>query len=80
MGEGVGENENEVLVVRCGFTDFGNMQKALEDKQIPVLTSQFEWIPTTTVELSDEHAEEVLKLVARLEEDEDVQLVFHNMA
>jgi YebC/PmpR family DNA-binding regulatory protein len=80
MGEGVGENENEVLVVRCGFTDFGNMQKALEDKQIPVLTSQFEWIPTTTVELSDEHAEEVLKLVARLEEDDALQLVFHNMA
>lgn len=80
MGEGVTEDGTEVLVVRCSFADFGKMQKALEDKNIVVITSQFEWIPTTTVELSEEHGEEVLKLVARLEADEDVQQVFHNLA
>ena len=80
MGEGTTEDGQEVLVVRCAFSDFGNMQKALEDKGIPVLTSQLEWIPSTTVELSEEHAEEVLKLVAKLEQDEDVQRVFHNLA
>jgi len=80
MGEGVDENGKEVLVVRCGFSDFGNMQKALEERKIPVLTSHLEWIPATTVELPEDQAEEVLKLVAKLEQDEDVQRVFHNLA
>ena len=80
MGEGVSEDGKDVLVVRCAFTDFGKMQKALEDMDIKVLTSQFEWIPATTVELPEDQAEEVLKLVARLEADEDVQHVFHNLA
>ena len=80
MGEGVTEDGKEVLVVRCAFADFGKMQKALEERDIKVVTSQFEWIPATTVELPEDQAEEVLKLVARLEADEDVQHVFHNLA
>lgn len=80
MGDGVTEDGKEVLVVRCAFSDFGKMQKALEDMDIKVLTSQFEWIPSTTVELPEDQAEEVLKLMARLEADEDVQHVFHNLA
>ena len=80
MGEGVDEDGKEVLVVRCGFSDFGNMQKALEERKIPVLTSHLEWIPSTTVELPEDQAEEVLRLVAKLEQDEDVQRVFHNLA
>ncbi|MEO5907407.1 MAG: YebC/PmpR family DNA-binding transcriptional regulator [Saprospiraceae bacterium] len=80
MGEGSNENGQDVLVVRCDFADFGNMQKAIEDKNISVLSSQLEWIPSTTVELDDVGAEEVLKLVAKLEQDEDVQRVFHNLA
>lgn len=80
MGEGVTEDGKEVLVVRCAFADFGKMQKALEERDIKVLTSQFEWIPATTVELDEAAAEEVLKLVARIEADEDVQHVFHNLA
>lgn len=80
MGEGTTEDGQEVLVVRSGFSDFGAMQKALEDKGITVLSSGLEWIPATTVELPEDQAEEVLKLVARLEQDEDVQRVFHNLA
>jgi YebC/PmpR family DNA-binding regulatory protein len=80
LGEGVNEDGVDVLVVRCAFTDFGNMQKALEDKNITVVNSQLEWIPMNMVELSEEQAEEVLKLVARIEADEDVQSVFHNLA
>ena len=80
MGEGTTEDGQEVLVVRCGFSDFGNMQKALEEKKITVSSSNLEWIPATTVELPENQAEEVLKLVAKLEQDEDVQLVFHNLA
>jgi YebC/PmpR family DNA-binding regulatory protein len=80
LGEGTGENGEEVLVVRCGFTDFGNMQKALEDKGLTPISAEVEWIPSNTVELSEEQSQEVLKLVDKLEQDEDVQKVFHNLA
>ncbi|WP_431211254.1 YebC/PmpR family DNA-binding transcriptional regulator [Puia sp. P3] len=79
MGEGSGENDETVIVLRAAFTDFGNMQKALEEKGITPISSEIEWIPTTTVELSEEQAQDVLKLVDRLEQDEDVQKVFHNL-
>ena len=79
LGEGTGENGETVLVVRCGFTDFGNMQKALEDKGITPISAELEWIPTVTVPVNDEQAEEVSKLIERLEQDEDVNKVFHNM-
>lgn len=77
--EELGENDEGNLVIHCAFNDFGTMQKALEDKGIEPLSSELEWIPTTITELPDDQAEEVLKLVARLEEDEDVQKVFHNL-
>lgn len=80
MGEGTGENGEPVMVIRVGFTDFGNMQKALEEKGITPMTSELEWIPSTTVELSEEQAQDVLKLVDKLEQDDDVQKVFHNLA
>jgi YebC/PmpR family DNA-binding regulatory protein len=79
MGEGTGENGEDVLVLRCGFTEFGSMQKALEEKGIAPLSAEVEWIPNTTTELPEEQAQDVLKLVDKLEQDEDVQKVFHNL-
>jgi YebC/PmpR family DNA-binding regulatory protein len=79
MGEGSGENGESILVLRCAFNDFGKMQKALEEKNITPLSAEVEWIPTITVPLNDSQAEEVSKLVERLEQDDDVQKVFHNM-
>lgn len=79
LGEGTGENDEPVLVLRCAFTDFGKLQKALEDKNLNPISSEIEWIPTVTVELDEEKAQEVLKLVDKLEQDEDVQKVFHNL-
>ena len=79
LGEGTGENGENILVVRCGFTDFGNMQRALEEKNITPISAEVEWIPTTTVPVNDEQAEAVSKLIEKLEQDDDVQKVFHNM-
>lgn len=78
--EELGEDSEGNLVLRCGFTDFGNMQKALEEKGITPTSSELEWLPQNTVSLTDEQAEEVFKLIERVEEDDDVQKVFHNMA
>src|SRR6188474_3579948 len=59
LGEGAGENGENVLVIRCGFTDFGNMQKALEEKGITPISAELEWIPNVTVPVNDEQAEAV---------------------
>jgi YebC/PmpR family DNA-binding regulatory protein len=79
LGEGSGENGETVLILRCAFVDFGNLQKALEERNITPISAELEWIPTNTVPLSDTQAEDVSKLIERLEQDDDVQKVFHNM-
>ena len=80
MGEGTAESGDAVLVARCALSDFGNMQSALEERKLEVVESATEFIAQTPNELGDEEAEAVLKLVASLEEDDDVQQVFHNLA
>jgi YebC/PmpR family DNA-binding regulatory protein len=79
MGESTGENGEPVLVLRSAFTDFGKLQKALEDKGITPISAELEWIPTTTVPVTDAQAEDISKLIEKLEQDEDVSKVFHNM-
>ncbi len=79
MGESTDDNGNTVLVLRCAFNDFGKMQKALEDKGITPVSAEVEWIPATTVPVNDTEAEDVSKLIERLEQDDDVSKVFHNM-
>jgi YebC/PmpR family DNA-binding regulatory protein len=79
LGESNDDNGNPILVLRCAFTDFGSLQKALEEKNITPNSAELEWIPTTTVPVTDEQAEDVSKLIERLEQDEDVNKVFHNM-
>ena len=79
LGESNDDNGNPILVLRCAFNDFGSLQKALEEKNITPISAELEWIPTTTVPVTDEQAEEVSKLIERLEQDEDVNKVFHNM-
>ncbi len=80
MGESTGEKGEPLLVLRCAFGDFGQLQKALEDRGITPLSAESEYIPVTPTELPEDQANEVLKLVDRLEQDEDVQHVFHNLA
>ena len=79
MGEGTGEHDEPVLVLRAAFSDFGKMQKALEEKHITPISSETEWIPTSTVEVPEDQVQDVLKLVDKLEQDEDVQKVFYNL-
>lgn len=80
MGEGTGEKGEAQLVLRCPLQEFGNLQAAIEARGIVPLSSESEFIPNTTVTLPEEHANEVLALVDRLEQDDDVQRVFHTLA
>jgi YebC/PmpR family DNA-binding regulatory protein len=79
MGESTGEKGEPQLVIRCAFADFGQVQKALEDRGITPLSAESEYIPLTPAELPESKATEVLSLVDRLEQDEDVQKVSHNL-
>jgi YebC/PmpR family DNA-binding regulatory protein len=78
--EEVFEDEEGILVYGS-FADFGAIQKALEvDKGFEILSSGFERIPTQTKKLTEEQEADVDKLLEKLEEDDDVQNVYHNMA
>lgn len=80
MGDGESDKGEPQLIVRCAFQDFGTMQNALEERSIEPISSESEYIPQNVTDLGDEQAEEVLALVDRLEQDDDVQKVFHNLA
>ncbi|MCB0579610.1 MAG: YebC/PmpR family DNA-binding transcriptional regulator [Phaeodactylibacter sp.] len=71
--------EEGLLVLQCAFEDFGNLQKGLEERGLEVKESELVRLPGHTKELSDEEVEDVIKLIDRMEEDEDVVNVFHNM-
>jgi len=79
MGEGKGEKGEPQLILRCAFNHFGQLQAAIEAKGITPLSAEAEYIPQTLVELPEEQATEVLKMVDALEQDEDVRAVFHNL-
>ena len=72
--------DDEAIYIYTMFEDFGKMQKALEDRGLEVVSSEFQWVPNNFKELSPEQQEEVTKLIDSLEDDEDVQGVYHNMA
>jgi len=80
MGESTGENGEAQIVIRCAFDDFGQVQKALEDRGITPSSAEAEYVAATPMELPEEQAKEVLELIDKLEQDEDVQKVFHNLA
>ncbi|HEY0781836.1 MAG TPA: YebC/PmpR family DNA-binding transcriptional regulator, partial [Thermoanaerobaculia bacterium] len=80
MGEGTGEKDEPQLVIRCAFADFGQLQRALEERGITPVSAELEYIPLNLVHLPEDQATEALELVDLLEQDDDVQKVFHNLA
>ncbi len=72
------EHENE-LIIYTKFAGFGSMQKALEERKINIISAEKQRIPGTYVTLNEEQQKEINELVEALEEDDDVQMVFHNM-
>jgi YebC/PmpR family DNA-binding regulatory protein len=72
-------DDEEGVIIYAPFEQFGSLQSYFEENDIEILSSGFERIPTTTKELSAEEQEDVEKLLERLEEDDDVQNVYHSM-
>ena len=76
--EEVFEDEDGILIY-APFEQFGAIQSYLEEKNIEILSSGFERIPTTTTKLNEEQQADVDKLLEKLEEDDDLQNVYHSM-
>ena len=71
--------EEDNVIIYGDFEAFGPIQKYLEDNNFEIVSAEFERIPTDTKELNEEQVAEVEKLIERIEEDEDVSAVYHNM-
>jgi YebC/PmpR family DNA-binding regulatory protein len=80
MGESSGEKGEPQLVLRCAFSDFGRLQEALEQRRITPLSAEHEYICSAPSELPETQAAEALTLIDLLEQDDDVQRVFHTLA
>ena len=74
------QKDEEEIIVYTKFTEFGHMQKFLESKNLVAKSSELQYIPNTTKELSEAQQDEVMECVTALEEDDDVQNVYHNLA
>ena len=73
------EIDSEAITVYCDFKDFNNMQMKLEDLKIEIINSELQRIPNNYKKITVEQSKNVLKLLDLLEENDDVQQVFHNM-
>lgn len=74
------QREEDEIMVYTKFTEFGHMQKFLESKGLEPKSSELQYIPNATKELTEAEQDEVMECVSALEEDEDVQTVYHNLA
>lgn len=73
------KHEDDLVALYCEFTDFGILQKALDERNLEVQSAELLRIPGHALKLNDEQAEDVIKLIEKMEDDEDVVNIFHNM-
>lgn len=71
--------DEDGIMIYAPFESFGTIQKELEDRDIEILSSGFERIPTTTTSLNAEQVADIEKLLEKIEEDDDVQNIYHSM-
>ena len=74
------ESEEDKAFVYGDYTNFGTLAKALEDKGIEIIKSNLQRIPTSPVEFSDDQLTDIEKLLDKIEDDDDIQQVFTNIA
>lgn len=73
------KSDEEHFQLYCDFQDYGSLSKALEERGVEVVEAKLDRIPAHFKGLAEEAVEEVIKLIEKMEDDEDVQQVFHNM-
>ncbi|MFH1005190.1 MAG: YebC/PmpR family DNA-binding transcriptional regulator [Bacteroidota bacterium] len=76
--EDIAIDENEAYIY-TSFNAFGSMAKVLDEKKIKVISAEKQRIPNNYIELNEIQQEDVMKLIESLEQDDDVQHVYHNL-
>ncbi len=71
--------DDEFIYIYTPFQEYGIMQKTLEEKNIEIKATELQYLPTNYKEVTEEQRKEVNTLIEALEEDDDVQSVYHNM-
>ena len=79
MGDGTNDKGEPQTIIRGAFADFGKLQAAIEARGVAVQSAESEFVAQNLLSLDEDKAKEVLELVDALEQDEDVQRVFHNL-
>lgn len=79
LDEAFVDDEDNTIMIYGAFTDYGSLQSGIEEKGFEILSSGFEQIPQNTKSLDEEQVKDVEKLLDKLEEDDDVMYVYHNM-
>ncbi len=74
------DEEHQQFIIQVQFSDFGKMQSALEERKIDVLETSKTYLPSTTKELTPEQEAEVMNMIEKMEEDDDIEAVYHNIA
>jgi YebC/PmpR family DNA-binding regulatory protein len=72
--------EDDEIIVYTAFDDFGTMQKGLEERNLEAKSAELAFLPTMTKEVTDAEMEQLEKLIDALEDDDDVNVVYHNIA
>lgn len=73
------DEEEGLIIFYTAFADFGQMNKAIEERNLPLVSAELERIPNNFIDVDEATAEKVFALIEKLEADDDVQQVFHNM-
>ena len=74
------DEENKQFIIQTAFTNYGKMQSALEERKINLVETSKIYVPTTTKELAPEQEAEVMAMIEKMEEDDDIEVVYHNLA
>lgn len=74
------DEEHKQFIIQTQFTDFGKMQHALEERKINVIETSKIYVPTSTKELTPDQEAEVMAMIEKMEEDDDIEAVYHNIA
>jgi YebC/PmpR family DNA-binding regulatory protein len=74
------DEENNHFIIQTAFTDFGSMQHAIEERNLNLIESSKIYIPTTFKELTPEQEADVMGMIEKMEEDDDIEAIYHNIA
>ncbi len=77
--EEINADDEGHFIIQTAFTDFGNMQSALEERKINVVESSKIYVPTAFKELTPEQEADVMAMIEKMEEDDDIEAVYHNI-